>query len=40
MYINKLSTFAITLADEAIDGRVVDACFTGLFRTGCLSKEP
>ena len=28
-----------TPADEAIDGCVVDACFTGLFRTVCLSKE-
>ena len=28
-----------TPADEAIDGCVVDACFAGLFRTVCLSKE-
>ena len=28
-----------TPTDEAIDGCVVEACFTGLFRTARLSKE-
>ena len=27
-----------TLTDEAIAGRVFDACFMGLFRTACLSR--